>query len=106
MRFATDLSERLGHAASVSDQSDARAILRLSGPRARDALAKGLAVDLHPKAFGPGDAAQSVIALIGAHLWQIDDAPTYEIAVFRSYAGSFAEFIAASAAEYGIAVLP
>jgi sarcosine oxidase subunit gamma len=106
MRFAADLTETLADCASVSDQSDSRAVLRLSGPRARDVLAKGLAVDLHPRVFGPGDAALSVIALIGAHLWQIDDAPTYDIAVFRSYAGSFAEFIAASAAEYGIAILP
>ncbi len=106
MRFAADLAKTLADCASVSDQSDSRAILRLSGPRARDVLAKGLAVDLHPRVFGPDDAALSVIALIGAHLWRIDDAPTFEIAVFRSYAGSFAEFIAASAAEYGIAVLP
>jgi sarcosine oxidase subunit gamma len=104
MTFASRLAAAFGDSASISDQSDSRAILRLSGSRARDVLAKGLAVDLHPRAFGPGDAALSTIALIGAHLWQLDDAPTYDIAVFRSMAGSFADFIHASAAEFGIAV--
>jgi sarcosine oxidase subunit gamma len=105
LTFASRLAAALNDAASISDQSDSRAMLRLSGPRARAALAKGLAVDLHPKAFGPGDAALSQVALIGAHLWQLDDAPTYEIAVFRSMAGSFADFLWASAAEYGVAVM-
>ena len=40
-----------------SDQSDSRLVLRLSGPRVRDVLAKGVPVDLHPKAFKPGDVA-------------------------------------------------
>lgn len=104
LTFARRLTEAVGGTASVSDQSDSRAVLRLSGARARDVLAKGLAVDLHPRVFGPGDAALSSIALIGAHLWQVDDTPTYEISVFRSMAGSFADFIWSSAAEYGVAL--
>jgi sarcosine oxidase subunit gamma len=104
LSFAARLAKALGPAASISDQSDSRAVLRLSGPRARDVLAKGLAIDLHPRAFGPGDAALSVIALIGAHLWQLDDAPTYEISVFRGFAGSFADFLWSSGAEYGVTV--
>lgn len=105
LTFATRVATAVGPAASISDQSDSRAVLRLSGPRARDVLSKGLAIDLHPSVFGPGDAALSSIALIGAHLWQLDDAPTFEIAVFRSMAGSFAEFIWASAAQYGLALV-
>ena len=104
LTFARRLSDAVAGTASISDQSDSRAVLRLSGPKARAVLAKGLAVDLHKRVFGPGDAALSSIALIGAHLWQIDDAPTYEISVFRSMAGSFAEFIWSSAAEYGVAL--
>jgi len=103
--FAASLKRDLAGLASVSDQSDARAVLRLSGPVARQVLAKGLPVDLHPRVFGPGDAALSQIALIGAHVWQIDETPTYEIAVFRSLAGSFADWLIASAAEFGIATM-
>jgi methylglutamate dehydrogenase subunit D len=103
--FATKLTKDLAGLASTSDQSDARAVIRASGPAARKALAKGLPVDLHPRVFGPGDAALTQIALIGAHIWQIDEAPTYDIAVFRSLAGSFADWLIASAAEFGIATM-
>jgi sarcosine oxidase subunit gamma len=103
--FAAKLTKDLAGLASTSDQSDARAVIRVSGPAARRALAKGLPVDLHPRIFGPGDSALTQIALIGAHIWQIDEAPTYEIAVFRSLAGSFADWLIASAAEFGIATM-
>ena len=63
--------------------------IRVSGPKARDALAKGVPIDLHPRAFRSGDAAVTTVAHIGVHLWQLDDTPTYEIAVFRSFARDF-----------------
>ncbi|MDB5397868.1 MAG: sarcosine oxidase gamma subunit [Rhodospirillales bacterium] len=103
--FAAKLATEFAGSGSVCDQSDGRAVIRVSGPRARHVLAKGLPVDLHPRAFGPGDAALSQIALISTLLWQIDEAPTYEIAVFRSMAGSFADWLIASGAEYGIAAM-
>jgi methylglutamate dehydrogenase subunit D len=103
--FAAKLTKDLAGLASTSDQSDARAVIRVSGPAARHVLAKGLPVDLHPRVFGAGDSALTQIALVGAHIWQIDEAPTYEIAVFRSLAGSFADWLIASAAEFGIATM-
>jgi sarcosine oxidase subunit gamma len=103
--FAAKLTGDLAGLASTSDQSDARAVIRVSGPAARRALAKGLPIDLHPRVFGPGDSALTQIALVGAHIWQIDAAPTYEIAVFRSLAGSFTDWLIASAAEFGIATM-
>ncbi len=99
--LAVDLAARLTGLASISDQSDGRAVIRISGPRARDVLAKGLPIDLHPSVFGPGAAATSTIALMGVTLWQADDAPTYDVAVFRSLAGSFWTWLTDSAAEFG-----
>ncbi len=90
--------------AAVSDQTDARAVLRVAGPRVRDALAKGCLVDLHPRVFRTGDVALTSIAHIGAQIWQIDDAPTYDIAVFRSMAASFWSWFIASASAYGCEV--
>jgi methylglutamate dehydrogenase subunit D len=87
--------------AAVSDQSDARALIRLSGPRVREILAKGCSIDLHPRRFGPGDAAVTAIAHIGVQLWQIDDGPSYDLAVARSMAASFRSWLHASAAEHG-----
>lgn len=100
------LKEALSGLASLVDQSDAKAILRLAGPRARDVLAKGCALDLHERAFRPQDAATTQIALIPCQLWQLDEAPTYELGVPLSYAGSFWSWLTASAAEYGYEVKP
>ena len=54
--------------------------------------------------FQPGSAALTAIALIGVQLWQVDDTPTYDLAVFRSMAGSFWSWLSASAAEFGVEV--
>lgn len=96
----TELKEQLAGIASVVDHSDGRVVVRISGPRARDVLAKGVPIDLHPRAFGPGDVAITHASHIGIILWQTDDAPTYEAALFRSYADSFAHWLFESAAEY------
>jgi sarcosine oxidase subunit gamma len=87
--LVAEIAARLAGLAAVSDQSDARAILRASGPRVREALAKGCMVDLHPRVFQPGSTALTTIAYIGVQLWQVDEAPSYDLAVFRSLAGSF-----------------
>ena len=105
---ATGIVQRLTDACraagSVTDQTDARGVLRLTGPRVRDVLAKGLTLDLHPRAFRTGMAASTLCAMIDVTLWQVDDAPAYDIAVARGYAGSFWHWLAESAAEFGLAV--
>ena len=85
----TELKSKLAGIASVVDQSDSRAVLRISGKAARDTLAKGLPIDLHASAFKPGDVAITQASHIGVMIWQLDDSPTYEIAMFRSFADSF-----------------
>jgi len=102
--LAGDLSQRLAGLASISDQSGGRTVLRVSGPRARDVLAKGLPVDLDPRAFPLGSAAASIIGHMGVQLWQVDDTRTYDIAVFRSLSQSFWRWLTASAAEFGYEV--
>jgi len=102
--LARDLAHRLQGLASISDQSGGRTVLRLSGPRARDVLAKGLPIDLDPRAFPLGSAATSVISLMGVQLWQIDDTRSYDLAVFRSLSASFWRWLTASAAEFGYEV--
>lgn len=102
-----DLLDALSAQGSVSDQSDARAAMRLSGPHAREVLAKGVMLDLHPAAFAVGDTALTSIAHIGVHLWRLDDGPdgsVFEIMVARSMVGSFWSWFAASAAEFGCRV--
>ncbi len=96
--FAAELRERLGPLASVSDQSGGYAMLRLAGPGARTVLQRGASIDLHPSVFAPGSAATTVIAHMGVIFWQVDDAPTYDVALFRSYCASFAHWLEATAA--------
>lgn len=103
--FAGFLKDALGDLASVTDQSDGYAVLRLTGPRLRDTLAKLLPIDVHPRAFRIGDVASTVAFHIGATLWRLDDgpdgAPIIEVAIFRSLAGSFWHALSDSAAEFG-----
>jgi len=92
----------LSDLASLADHSDGYAMFEVWGPKVRETLAKGVPVDLHPSVF-TDTVAVTVIAHIGAIVWQ--SAPDhFSIAVFRSYAGSFWHWLAASAAEYGLTV--
>lgn len=104
--FEASLCCALDGLGAVTDQSDALLVLELAGPSARRALAKGVALDLHPTVFPTGSAAVTAVNHIGITLWRTDDAPTYRLAVPRSYAGSFMDWLTASAAEFGLEMLP
>ena len=99
------LSAAFGGLASICEQSDSRIVLEVTGPRVRDVLAKGLPIDLHPERFGTGDVALTAVAHVGVQLRQITDAPSYRVAVARSYFGSFWHWLASSAAEFGCEVI-
>jgi sarcosine oxidase subunit gamma len=101
--FAARVRARIGPFAAVSDQSDARAVLRVTGHNVRNVLAKGMPVDLHPKAFKPGDVACTVVGYINTQIDLLDEA-TWQLAVPRSMAGSFWSWLTASAAEFGYEV--
>jgi methylglutamate dehydrogenase subunit D len=103
--FAAKLRSRLGPFAAVADQSDSRLVLRLSGPRVRDVLAKGVPIDLHPNAFKPGDVAFTLVAYIGVQLDMLDDR-TFQLTAPRSTAGSFWSWLTAAVAEFGYEVRP
>jgi methylglutamate dehydrogenase subunit D len=99
------LTDALAGLASVIDHSSGKVVVRVAGPRARDVLAKGCAVDLDTRAFGPGRAAATEIAHIGCQLWQVDETPTFVLVVNRSIAKSFWSWLTASSAEYGYEVV-
>ena len=101
--LADELAVVLAGCASVSEQSDGRAILRIEGPGARTALVKSVPVDLHPAVFKTGDVAVTVMALVGAILWRADET-TYAIAVPRSMAGDIAHGLMLDAGEFGVVV--
>lgn len=88
-------------AASVVDQTFGKVVLRLSGAPARDVLAKGCRIDLHPRVFGPGRAAVTPLAQIAGVVLQVDAAPTFDLIVPSTLAEAFRDWILASAAEFG-----
>ncbi|MET0482416.1 MAG: sarcosine oxidase subunit gamma family protein [Aestuariivirgaceae bacterium] len=97
------LAAALADTASLVDQSHGRVAIVIAGPRARAVLAKGTAVDLHPARFRPGQVAMTQMAHVGVQL--TETAPdVFELLVFRSFAESLFEFLAAMAAEYGYEV--
>jgi methylglutamate dehydrogenase subunit D len=98
-----DLRDRLAGLASVADQSHGRIILHLEGPRARDLLAKGTGLDLHPRAFGPGRSAVTQMAHVGVHIAQIGP-NAFELSLFRGFAESFWEWLEEMSDEFGYEV--
>lgn len=87
-----DLVEQLQRAvtrrrAAVTDLSSSRVGLEIAGAAARDVLAAGCGLDLHPRAFGPGQCAQTLLARVPVILDQLDATPRYRLLVGRSFAG-------------------
>jgi methylglutamate dehydrogenase subunit D len=103
--FERRLCDELAGLASVCDQSDSYTLIRVSGTRAREALAKGLMIDLHPRTFRSGDAALTAVAHIAVYFWQLDPAPTYEFAASRSAAADFWRGLVEAGNEYGVAIV-
>ena len=97
------------HAAAF-DVSDSRTIIELSGKNAREVLMKGCGIDIHPRAFGPGQCVQSTLALAHVMIHQTalnksTGAPTYHIYVHRSFAEYLWAWLEDAAGEYGIRII-
>jgi methylglutamate dehydrogenase subunit D len=96
---AGDWPERLGQQltglASVTDQSSAYCMLRLTGADAAELLQRGISIDLHRESFGAQSAAATVMEAIGVIVWRFDAEAGFELAVPRSYVSSVRHWIAA-----------
>ena len=85
------------------DVSAHRTTLRLSGANARDLLAKGCSLDLHPTVFRKGAAAQTMLGLAGVVLIALDDAGAdYRILVRSTFARYLADWLIDAAEEFGV----
>jgi sarcosine oxidase, subunit gamma len=104
---ATVLFVRLGTIAETSFstatwQSGAFVQLHLSGDAAREVLAKGCTLDLHPQSFLAGQCAQTLLAKAGILLVFEDDRPAFSLIVRRSFAEYLALWLAHAGREFGI----
>jgi sarcosine oxidase subunit gamma len=94
---------------AVTDITDSRTVIRLSGPAARDVLAKGCPLDLHASAFAAGAVKQSLLAHVDVVVHLVADearGPVFEITVLRSFAAYLWRWLADAGTEYGLAVAP
>jgi sarcosine oxidase subunit gamma len=89
------------HGGAAVDVSGQRTTLRLRGSGSREVLGKGCALDLHPRAFGEGTAAQTMLGQAGVILLAVDaDGDDYRILVRSSFARYLADWLLDAAEEY------
>ncbi|MBO6520123.1 MAG: hypothetical protein JJ900_04440 [Rhodospirillales bacterium] len=94
--------------AAVTDSTQARTCIEISGPRAREVLQKGCSLDLHPSVFGPGQSAQTIVSKVAVMMTQTAAArngdPTYELYPLRSFATYLWTWLEDASQEYGLKV--
>lgn len=90
-----------GRHAAVTDVGESLVCLRIAGPMARDVIAKGCPLDLHPSVFGgAGHCAQSHLSKTAIVLHQRDEAPTFDLYTRRSFADYLWHWLEDAAREY------
>ena len=79
--------------------------MRISGRNAAALLAKGCTLDLHPRVFTTGQCAQSGLAKASVLISMVDDRPTFDVFVRRSFAEYLALRLQRAGQEFGIQFL-
>ncbi|MFF5302108.1 sarcosine oxidase subunit gamma [Streptomyces sp. NPDC013161] len=101
-----DVEQRIRAAAgdehiAVTDVSAQRTTLLVSGACARELLAHGCPLDLHPRAFGPGRCAQTTLARTQVVLVARDEPGAgFWVLVRSSFAGYLTDWLLDAAEEY------
>ena len=89
--------------AAVTDVSNGRTVIRVSGRATRELLAKGCPLDFHGRRFRPGDCAQSNLGQIATLFHAVGD-DRIDIYFARAFAVSLWEWLTDAAAEFGFRV--
>jgi len=90
------VSEKLSETAWLTDQSDAWALLGVTGPNCRAALERICPLDLHPSAFAVGVVARTVMEHLSVII-QREAEDTFLLMSPRSSSGSFLHAVTNSA---------
>jgi len=102
--FKQLLDAQIAKTGYVSEQSHSRAVIRISGPRALDVMAKECRLDLHSSVVSAGFCAQTTLAGMGVLMHKIDETPTFDLVIFSGFADSFWHWICEASAEYDVDV--
>jgi len=84
--------------AAVTDQSDGRVILNVTGPHAAAILAKLVPIDLHPTAFPPDATALTLAGHVTVQIWRSE--AVFHLACFRSFAESLGHALVQASQEF------
>jgi len=100
------LSEALeGKSAAVVDVTEGSSTIRVAGQMARDVIAMGCPLDLHPRVFGPGRCAQSFLSRSPIIIHQVTD-EAFDIHIERSQTDYLWTWLETGGAPYGVAIAP
>jgi len=96
---------------AVTDVSESRTVIHLAGVEARNVVMKGCSIDIHPRVFGPGQCAETTLALAHVLIHQTSlnkttGHPAYDIYVHRSFAEYLWNWLEYAGREYGVQVVP
>jgi sarcosine oxidase subunit gamma len=94
-----NLAETLGSDARITDVSQGKVVLRLSGVLSRDLFAKTCPLDLRPKHFARGCCACSLVADVSM-LIHAYDADGFDLFMDRSLARSVIHLLIDGSAEF------
>jgi sarcosine oxidase subunit gamma len=89
---------------AVVDLSHARGVLRLSGPKVRQVLAKGASLDFHEQVFTADGAAQTLLFHLSVLIDCVGDGPSFDIYAARGFCLSLWQSLCHAGAEYGYRV--
>lgn len=106
--YADTLGAKLGKLwptskAVITELGHSRTIIRVSGPCARDLIARFLAVDLDPAVFPAGRVTAAGLHGLGVTLHHVSDG-TYDLYLPRTFALSLFEGIVEVAEQWGVEV--
>ncbi|MDT8320326.1 MAG: sarcosine oxidase subunit gamma family protein [Xanthomonadales bacterium] len=93
-----------GQYAAVNEVSGGQILLRLRGPLVRELLSAGCTLDFHPRAFRTDSCAQSGLAKANVLICAVDELPTFDIVVRRSFAEYLLRWIRSLAGEQGSSI--
>jgi sarcosine oxidase subunit gamma len=91
--------------AAITDISSGQTVIAIDGEHARDLLAKGCTLDLHPRVFRPGTCAQTLLAKAPVLIRHRPDAPLFELIVRRSFADYLWRWLEEAAKEFGMTIM-
>ncbi len=98
--FGQETAKKIAGLGYLSEQSDSRVCIRVSGLNARDLMSRGCRLDLHQNVTAKGFCAQTQMAQVGVLIHQVSDAPAYDLYVYAGFARSFWHWLTETAAQF------